>query len=102
MLASFVYNNRTDVLSNIWITTILPASFALAILNGASNALNQVTDLKSDKISKPYRPIPRGDIPINHALSIALVLYVISISLSLVVNVMFTYSVSLISMSDMF
>ena len=62
MLASFFYNETAGNLFNMWITTIIPASFALAILNGASNALNQVTDIKSDKISKPYRPIIRGTV----------------------------------------
>ena len=71
MIASLYYNQNTDQLSVLFFTMIIPASFSLAILNGASNALNQVTDLKSDKISKPYRPIPKGIISINQALAIS-------------------------------
>src|SRR5512142_3292947 len=31
-----------------------------AVLNAASNTLNQVTDLEADRINKPDRPIPSG------------------------------------------
>lgn len=60
MIASYKYNQNTNDIVNLFLTMILPASISLAILNGASNVLNQVTDIKSDKISKPYRPICKG------------------------------------------
>ena len=96
MIASFFYNGISENLMVIMMTTILPASFSLAILNGASNALNQVTDVKSDQISKPYRPIIRGDVSPREAKVISLVLYITAISLSLFVNVMFSIFVLLI------
>lgn len=96
MIASFFYNGRTDDLFAIWWKTVLPASFALAILNGASNALNQVTDIKADKISKPYRPILRGDVSPGEAKTISLILYITAFSLSIFVNVMFSVFVLLI------
>jgi len=96
MIASFFYNGRTDDLFTICWTTIIPASFALAILNGASNALNQVTDIKADKISKPYRPLVRGDISFREAKVLSLILYITAFSLSLLVNVMFSLFVFLI------
>ena len=97
MIASLFYNGRTDELFCIWWTTIIPASFALAILNGASNALNQVTDVKADKISKPYRPLPRGDLSPKEAKTVSLILYITAFSLSLLVNVMFAIFVLLIA-----
>jgi len=96
MMASFFYTDISENLMAIMMTTIIPASFSLAILNGASNALNQVTDTKSDKISKPYRPIVRGDVSPGEAKIISLVLYITAISLSLIVNVMFSVFVLLI------
>ena len=96
MIASFVYNGKTDDLFAICWTTIIPASFALAILNGASNALNQVTDLKGDKISKPYRPIPQGLISTKEALIVSFIMYALAISLSVIVNVMFVAFILLI------
>lgn len=98
MIASFFYNKRTDDLFVTLWGTILPASFALALLNGASNAINQVTDLKADKISKPYRPIPRGDVSIFEAKIISLILYLSTILLSIFVSVTFTMFVLLIVM----
>lgn len=96
MIASFFYNGVTANLSTFWLTTIIPASFSLAILTGASNALNQVTDIKADKISKPYRPIIRGDISPVEALVVSLILYIAAFSLSLLVNMMFSAFIVLI------
>lgn len=97
MMASYFYNGITDEMTNILWTILIPASFSLAILNGASNALNQVTDIKADKISKPYRPIIRGIISIKEALLVSSILYVIAISLSLLVNLMFSIFVIIIA-----
>ena len=37
------------------------------MLNGASNALNQIYDLEIDRINKPKRPLPSGRISIGGA-----------------------------------
>jgi len=96
MIASFFYYGRTDNLFSICWNTIIPASFALAIINAASNALNQVTDINSDKISKPYRPIPRGDIIPKNAIILSIFFYSLAIIASAIVNVMFFIFVILI------
>jgi 4-hydroxybenzoate polyprenyltransferase len=96
MIASFFYNGDSSNLFNVWWTTILPASFALAILNAASNSLNQITDVESDKISKPYRPIIKGDISLIEAKIMSLLLYITAFTLSILVNLMFTIFVLLI------
>ena len=96
MIASFFYSHRTDDLLSIFWNTIIPASFTLAIVNAASNALNQYTDVKTDKISKPYRPIPRGDITKKEAIIVSILFYSLAIFLSSFVNVMFTLFVLLI------
>jgi len=97
MIASFFQNNIPNDLFSLFWTTIIPASFSLAILNGASNALNQATDVKVDKISKPYRPIVRGDISLKEAKIVSLILYVIAFSLSFTINFTFTLIVFLIA-----
>lgn len=97
MIASFFYNGeKNNILMIMW-NTIIPASFALAILNGASNALNQVTDLKSDKISKPYRPIPKGIISTKEALIVSFIMYLIAFTLSVYINLIFTFFIILIT-----
>jgi len=98
MVASFFYNGGKDDLFTVWWTLILPASFSLSILNGASNALNQVTDLETDKISKPYRPIVKGDISTGEAKAVSLILYIVAFSLAVMVNVMFCVLVLLITL----
>ena len=96
MLASFFYNKVADDISTVWWVAIIPASFSLAILNGASNTLNQITDIETDRISKPYRPMPRGDVSVRMAGVIALVMYFLAFCFAMMVNVMFTIFVLLI------
>lgn len=97
MMASCVYNGRVDGLLNIFWIIVIPASFSLAILNAASNTLNQITDQKSDKISKPYRPIPRGLVSIKDAKIISILLYVTAFLLALLVNIVFVAFILLIT-----
>ena len=58
MVASLIHGGGT-IPSNWW-ATVGQASFTIAVVNAASNSLNQATDVEADKISKPYRPIPKG------------------------------------------
>lgn len=95
MIASLIYNSNENLSSVFWFV-VLPASISLALLNGASNALNQITDLETDKLSKPYRSIPRGDVKISEAIIICILLYLISIVISLMINPIFFLFVSLI------
>jgi geranylgeranylglycerol-phosphate geranylgeranyltransferase len=96
MFASFFYNGRTYDLFTIWWSTILPASFTFFILNAASNALNQVTDVNADKISKPYRPLVKGDISFKEAKAVSFILYIMAFLLSLLINLMFSLFILLI------
>jgi len=97
MIASYFNNRIAGDFISIWWITILPASFALAILTGASNTLNQLTDITTDKISKPYRPLVRGSIPVRKALIICIILYSLAILISLLINSMFSFLVILIA-----
>jgi geranylgeranylglycerol-phosphate geranylgeranyltransferase len=95
MFASLVYNNKFVEFPNWWII-IGQASLTLAFLNGASNALNQATDVESDKISKPYRPIPRGVVERDEAQSIAYILYLFGLLRAVTINTWFGVFVFLI------
>jgi 4-hydroxybenzoate polyprenyltransferase len=53
-----------------------------AVLNAASNTLNQVTDLEADRINKPDRPIPSGAVGEGEALKLSGWLYVASFLLA--------------------
>ena len=57
-----------------------------AMLNAASNAINQIYDLDVDKINKPGRPIPSGRMSIREAGWVTVVFYAIALGLALAVN----------------
>lgn len=97
MFASYVYNDNSGNIIGVFFSIVLPASIALAILNGASNTLNQVTDIKTDKISKPYRPIPKGIVSSKQALKIAFIMYFISFCISWIINIYFIIFILLIT-----
>ena len=88
MSASFYYY-QFDHFFNSYLSLILPASVSLALLNGASNALNQATDKEADCVSKPYRPIPRGLISVEGAWGVAVILYLFALFLASTVHIVF-------------
>jgi 4-hydroxybenzoate polyprenyltransferase len=53
-----------------------------AVLNGASNALNQIYDLEIDRINKPKRPLPSGRISLREAWIFTLTAYVVALVLA--------------------
>lgn len=89
IIASFFYHDIQESFFLVFIQLILPASLSLAILNGASNVLNQATDWKTDRYAKPYRPIPQGKATIRYALCISCILYVISLLLASLIHLTF-------------
>jgi 4-hydroxybenzoate polyprenyltransferase len=58
-----------------------------ATLNSASNALNQIHDLEIDRVNKPKRPLPSGQITIAAAHRFTIVLYVLALALAWMVNI---------------
>lgn len=97
IITSFFYNNDTPFLLNHYLLLVLPASLSFALLNGASNTLNQATDYREDAISKPYRPIPQGSISRRHAYLMAASLYVMAIALTVPIHRTFTVIISLVA-----
>ncbi|HZB24824.1 MAG TPA: UbiA family prenyltransferase [Vicinamibacterales bacterium] len=53
-----------------------------AVLNAASNALNQIHDLEIDRINKPKRPLPSGRLSIADAWSFTLAAYAVALALA--------------------
>jgi 4-hydroxybenzoate polyprenyltransferase len=60
-----------------------------AILNAASNIINQYFDLEIDRINKPKRPLPAGRISIRAAWIFTIVLYLASFVTAALVNTQF-------------
>ena len=94
IVASLVYNNA-EVGANWWVT-VGNASLTVAMVNAASNALNQATDKEGDRISKPYRPIPRGIIKTDEAQSLSYILYLFALLRAVTINQWFGLFIFLI------
>ena len=94
MVASLIYSGKT--IPDNWWVIVGQASFTIALVNGASNALNQATDVIADKISKPYRPVPLGLVKRDEAQSLAYILYLIALLRSATINAWFGFFIFLI------
>ena len=96
--ASLVYrfNFEGIAIPDNWWITVGQASFTIVLVNAASNALNQATDVQADKISKPYRPIPRGIVRADSAQSLAYFLYLFALLRAATINVWFGVFIFLI------
>ena len=53
-----------------------------AVLNGASNALNQIYDLEIDRVNKPKRPLPSGRLTPTGAWTFTIATYIVAIGLA--------------------
>jgi 4-hydroxybenzoate polyprenyltransferase len=78
------------------ILTLIWGVLALVFVNAASNSLNQATDLDVDKINKPYRPIPRGDLTKDEARTVAWFFYLMTLWRASWVNRSFAFFILLI------
>ena len=53
-----------------------------AVLNAASNALNQIYDLDIDRVNKPKRPLPSGRLSIHDAWVFTWIAYAVALTLA--------------------
>ena len=76
------------VSEHTWVLVLNMALGALmaAVLNGASNAINQIYDLPVDAINKPHRALPSKRMTITEAKWVTAVLYVVALVLAAAVN----------------
>ena len=61
---------------------ILAGGVMASILNGASNTLNQITEVELDRRNKPDRVLPRGEMSMGVAVAYCLLLYVLALALA--------------------
>jgi 4-hydroxybenzoate polyprenyltransferase len=60
------------------LTPVLLGALMAAVLNAASNAINQIYDLAIDRVNKPKRPLPSGALTIGQAWGFTAVAYVLA------------------------
>ncbi len=65
---------------------IASAALAAAVLNAGSNALNQICDLELDRVNKPRRPLPSGELTIRQAAAFTILCYGVALLLAATVN----------------
>jgi len=53
-----------------------------AVLNAASNALNQIYDLDIDRVNKPKRPLPSGRLSMRDAWTFTIAAYAVALALA--------------------
>jgi len=70
-----------------WVRDVVVGAVAAALLNGASNVLNQVYDLSIDRINKPSRVLPSGRLSVRAALTLSVSLYAASLAAAATINV---------------
>ena len=70
-----------------WSKVIL-ACLSASFISGGGNAINDYFDIQIDKINKPQRPLPKGEISSKNALWFSLLLFFIGIFLSILIRPM--------------
>ena len=65
---------------------LLVGALAAALLNAASNVVNQICDLEIDRVNKPERILPRGELSTKEAWMLAGSCYAISLAAALCIN----------------
>ena len=81
--------------SAVW--TLVYGITTLVLLNAASNCLNGAYDAHIDAINKPYRPIPRGLVTRDEAVSLAYALYFLAFFRALLISPAFWAIVMLVA-----
>ena len=62
------------------------ACISAFFISGGGNCLNDFFDVEIDKINKPFRPLPKGEIPKRSALWFALFLFLVGLCVSLLIR----------------
>lgn len=77
---------------------IVYVAVTLMFLNAGSNTLNQWSDIREDRVNKPYRPLVTGLVKMNEAYWIGVFFFGIAIFRALLVGPMFAMFVCLIAL----
>src|SRR5579864_6520181 len=68
------------------VVNVALAVIAAAVLNAASNGLNQICDLTNDRVNKQHRPLPSGRMKTGEAWAFVAITYVAALAMAGAVN----------------
>jgi len=68
------------------VLAVASAVLAAGVLNAASNGINQICDLANDRINKPHRPLPSGQMSLRQAWIFVVITYILALALVAWVN----------------
>ena len=68
------------------LTPVIAACLAAALITAAANAVNDYFDVDIDRINRPERPIPSGQVGRNEALSFSIVFFLGAIAVALKIH----------------
>lgn len=83
------FNSPLQTWTEFNFTPLIVGALLYSVLNGASNAYNQVTDLEVDRINRPKRPIPSGKLTGKEALRFAYLGYAIGLIVAFFISIPF-------------
>lgn len=86
-----ILNTRANVSTFFIILNIILGSLTYFLIAGSGMIINDIFDIEIDKINRPERPIPRGDITIREAK----VLYGITLGLGILLSIINSIIVNL-------
>lgn len=85
MVGGFLILGRTGYPQGLIMNLVLAMIAAFLIL-GAGNSINDYFDIESDRVNRPKRPIPSGQVGKRAALAFSIILFLIGIVLSGFIN----------------
>ena len=86
------YFKCTDRERAIFEAGIKLGAISVFLVTGAGNIINDISDLNTDKINHPDRPLPSGKITRQSALTASIIIFIIAI----IVSSFISYRISLI------
>lgn len=87
-----ILNTRANVTTFILILNIILGSLTYFLIAGSGMIINDIYDIEIDKINRPERPIPRGDITIKEAK----ILYGVTLGIGLILSIIHSLIVDLL------
>lgn len=73
-------HNPYDGFSASVFRSLLVGALCASLMNAASNIVNQVYDLKIDRVNKPHRPLCTGTVSVRQAMRAAYGMYLLSLA----------------------